>query len=195
MNENLKIPEKERHKFTQPLGKLIVGSRSETILKVENLIKDFLNSGFKIDVYLVGDIVTNDFLINHFLRGLIKLCIVDEKTQRNQINIQNEEYFDEIIKFKNPKGTVRKESFNLLKQMIISNKRILLKIIEGEEDLLVLPLVMALPLIQNVKTLVFYGQPPITDAKNPIPEGIVMVDVNRRTQKTVKRFLSIMLKW
>jgi len=194
MHENLKIPEKERHSFTQPLGKLIVGSRSETIPKVENLIKKFLNSGFKINVYLVGDIVTNDFLINQFLREFIKLCIVDEKTQRSQINIQNEEYFEEIIEFKNPKGTIRKESFNLLEQIILSNKRTLLKIIEGEEDLLVLPLVITLPLIHNLKCLVFYGQPPITDSKNPIPEGIVMVDVNKRTQKTVKRFLSIMLK-
>jgi len=194
MHENLKIPEKKRHRFTQPLGNLIAGSRSETIPKVESLIKEFLNSGFKVNVYLVGDIVTNDFLINQFLREFIKLCIVDEKTQRNQINIQNEEYFEEIIEFRNPKGTIRKESFNLLNQMIMSNKRILLKIIEGEEDLLVLPLVITLPLIQNLKTLVFYGQPPITDSKNPIPEGIVMVDVNRRTQKTVKRFLSIMLK-
>jgi len=194
MNENLKIPEKERHKFTQPLGKLIVGSRSETLPKVERFIKEFLNSGFKINVYLVGDIVTNDFLINQFLREFIKLCIVDEKTQRSQINIQNEEYFEEIIEFKNPKGTIRKESFNLLEQIILSNKRTLLKIIEGEEDLLVLPLVITLPLIHNLKCLVFYGQPPITDSKNPIPEGIVMADVNRRIQNTVKRFLSIMLK-
>ncbi|MFX0026490.1 MAG: DUF359 domain-containing protein [Candidatus Hermodarchaeota archaeon] len=194
MNENLKIPEKKRHRFTQPLGKLIEGSRSETIPKVENFIKKFLDSGFKVNVYLVGDIVTNDFLKNQFLREFIKLCIVDEKTQRSQINIQDEEFFDDIIEFNNPKGTIQKESFELLNQMIISDKRILLKIIEGEEDLLVLPLVITLPLIQNLKTLVFYGQPPITDSKHPIPEGIVMVDVSKRTQKTVKKFLSIMLK-
>ena len=31
MDENLKIPEDERHKFSQPLGKLYAGTRRETI--------------------------------------------------------------------------------------------------------------------------------------------------------------------
>ena len=42
--ENLRIPKEERHRFTQPLGKLIAGKRNETIIKVENIIKDYLKS-------------------------------------------------------------------------------------------------------------------------------------------------------
>jgi hypothetical protein len=39
---------------------------------------------------------------------------------------------------------------------------------------------------------VFYGQPPKTDSKKKIPEGIVMVDVKKRVQKTVKQFVDLM---
>ena len=73
-----------------------------------------------------------------------------------------------------------------------SNKRTLLKITKGEEDLLVLPLVLSITPSERVKNLVFYGQPPITDSKKTIPEGIVMVDVEKRIQKTVKKFVEIM---
>ncbi len=49
-----------------------------------------------------------------------------------------------------------------------------------------------MPLNDKVKNLVFYGQPPITDSKKPIPEGIVMVDVEKRIQKVVNRFVRMM---
>ena len=194
MPQNLKIPESKRHKFSQPLGKLISGTRSETIPKVENYIKDYLTSGYRINVFLVGDIVSKDFLENQFLNNYIRLCIIDEKTQRNFIPMKFEGKFEEIIEFKSPKGTITKESFKLLEHIFQKKKKTLLKIIQGEEDLLVLPLVLVLPYTQNIKNLVFYGQPPITDSKHPIPEGIVMVDVNKRIQKTVQKFISIMEK-
>jgi len=63
----------------------------------------------------------------------------------------------------------------------------------GEEDLLVLPLVMSIDLDDNVKNLVFYGQPPVTDSKKMIPEGIVMVDVEKRIQKVVDKFVGMMM--
>ena len=188
----MKIPESERHKFSQPLGKLIVGTRKETIAKVIEEIKTFKQKGFEIKSYLVGDIVTQDFLTNLYLKNDIKLCIIDEKTQRKRINLEFEEFFESIIEFKNPPGGINEESFDVLEQIISSDKISVLKIIEGEEDLLVLPLISLLPLKELTKHLVFYGQPPITDSKHPIPEGIVIVDVNKRIQKTVEKFLKIM---
>ena len=192
MDDNLKIPEEERHKFSQPLGKLYSGTRKETIREVENAIYTFLEANFLVKVYLVGDIVTQDFLANDFLKNFIKICVIDEKTQRNQIKIETEDFFEDIIEFENPQGGIRKESFTLLNEIVSSDKRILLKIIEGEEDLLVLPLVLSIPLSDRTKSLVFYGQPPITDSKKTIPEGIVMVDVEKRIQKAVKRFVVMM---
>ncbi len=192
MDKNLKIPTTERHKFSQPLGKLIAGTRKETISEVEEHIRNYENANFEVKVYLVGDIVTKDFLANDFLKPFIKLCIIDEKTQRNQIKIEIEDFFEETIEFENPEGGIKKESFALLDEIIASNKRTLFKVIKGEEDLLVLPLVLSIPLNENVKNLVFYGQPPITDSKRQIPEGIVMVDVEKRIKKIVQKFVLLM---
>ena len=192
MDKNLKIPTTERHKFSQPLGKLIVGTRKETISEVEEHIRNYKNANFEVKVYLVGDIVTKDFLANDFLKSFVKLCIIDEKTQRNQIKIKIEDFFEEIIEFENPEGGIKKESFILLDEIITSNKRTLFKVIKGEEDLLVLPLVLSIPLNETIKSLVFYGQPPLTDSKRQVPEGIVMVDVEKRIKKVVKKNLSLM---
>ncbi|GAG88192.1 unnamed protein product [marine sediment metagenome] len=41
MDKNLKIPTTERHKFSQPLGKLIAGTRKETISEVEERIRNY----------------------------------------------------------------------------------------------------------------------------------------------------------
>jgi len=195
MDKNLKIPTTERHKFSQPLGKLIAGTRKETIAEVEEHIRNYKNANFGVKVYLVGDIVTKDFLANDFLKSFVKLCIIDEKTQRNQIKIKIEDFFEEIVEFENLEGGIKKESFTLLDEIITSNKRTLFKVIKGEEDLLVLPLVLSIPLNETVKNLVFYGQPPITDSKRQIPEGIVMVDVDKRIKKIVKKFVSLMNKF
>ena len=192
MNKKLKIPDKERHKFSQPLGKLIAGTREETIPMVEKKVREFQKLNKKINFYLVGDIVSQDFLANKFLKTFIKLCIIDEKTQRALIKVKCEEFFETIIEFENPQGVISSKSFKLLESIIKSNKITLLKIIKGEEDLLVLPLVIALPLVEDTKNFVFYGQPPLTNSKQPIPQGIVMVEVNKRVQKTVKKFISIM---
>ena len=192
MDKNLRIPTSERHKFSQPLGKLIAGTREETISEVEECIRNYKNANFEVRVYLVGDIVTKDFLANNFLKLFVKLSIIDEKTQRNQIIIKIEDYFEEVIEFENPEGGIKKESFTLLDEIITSNKRTLFKVIKGEEDLLVLPLVLSIPLNKTVKNLVFYGQPPITNSKRQIPEGIVMVDVEKRIKKVVKKFVSLM---
>ena len=192
MDDNLKIPPNERHKFSQPLGKLIAGTREETIIEVEKAIKEYLKKEFEVSVYLVGDIVTQDFLASNFLKPFISLCIVDEKTQRNRIKIEIEDFFEEIIEFENPEGGINKESFTLLDNIVKNKKRTLLRVTVGEEDLLVLPLVLSINLDEKVKDLVFYGQPPVTDSRKSIPEGIVMVDVEKRIQKVVDKFVRMM---
>ncbi len=193
MSNNYEIPEEERHRFAQPLGKLIAGTREETLREVEIISKEFLKLNYQINFYIVGDIVTKDFLANNFLKPYIKLCIIDEMTQRKKVLIDIEGFFEEIIESINPKGKIHKENFPLIEKIIKSKKKTLLRITEGEEDLLVIPLVAALPIEEKVKNIVYYGQPPITDSKNPIPEGIVLVDVNKRIQKTCKRLIKFMI--
>jgi len=192
MDNNLSIPNDKRYKFTQPLGKLIAGKREDTILEIEKYFKESIKKSQNIGFYLVGDIVTQDFLSNIFLKNFVKLCIIDEKTQRVQITLEYKSFFEQTINFQSPAGSIPKESWDLLKKIVLSKKRTVLKIIEGEEDLLVLPLVSVIPLEKDNKYYVFYGQPPITDSKRQIPEGIVLVDVNKAVQKVVKKYISMM---
>ena len=190
MDYNLRIPYDKRHLFTEPLDILIAGSREETIIQVENIFRNYFNSGIKLNFYLVGDIVAKDFLSNQFLKKFVKVCIIDEKTQRNHIKLDFEEYFEQTIEFQNPEGTINKDCWKLFREVIISEKRTLIKITDGEEDLLILPLVLEIPILKGSKNFAFYGQPPITDSN--IPEGIVIVDVDKNIQEKVKKVISIM---
>jgi len=192
MKEHLSVPDEKRHLFAQPLDTLIAGKREETIIKVEKKFKNLKNQGEKFNFYIVGDIVTQDFLSNPFLREYIKICIIDEKTKRNKIKITHESFFEEEKEFMNPKGMISQESWRIIKESINSDRKTLLKITQGEEDLLVLPLIVSLPLNGDKNNYVFYGQPPITSSKKSIPEGIVMVEVNKRIQRIVNRFIKLM---
>jgi uncharacterized protein (UPF0218 family) len=194
MDFNLKVPENLRFKFAEPLDILIAGARDETLIQVEDIFKEFLKTNNNPKFYIVGDIVAKDFFTNKFLKSFIKICIIDEKTQRNQIEINFNGFFEEIIEIKNPKGTIQKDSWDLFKSIIASNKRTLVKV-TGEEDLLVLPLVLGLPSKSQVKNFVFYGQPPITDSEFTIPEGIVIVDVDEKIQNHVKEIVQLMEKF
>ncbi|MFX1386536.1 MAG: hypothetical protein ACFE9M_04905, partial [Promethearchaeota archaeon] len=82
MDYNLRIPHDKRHLFAEPLDILIAGTREETITQVENIFKDYLESGMDVNFYIVGDIVAKDFLSNQFLKSFVRICIIDEKTQR-----------------------------------------------------------------------------------------------------------------
>jgi uncharacterized protein (UPF0218 family) len=194
MADNLRIPQEKRKSFAEPLDMLIAGSREETIIQVENMFKDYLKSGVKMSFYIVGDIVAIDFISNSFLKSFIKICVVDEKTQRNKINIDFEDFFEEIIEFQNPVGTINKDSWELFRSVIETDNKTLIKVTEGEEDLLVLPLIAELPIKEEEVCFAFYGQPPITDSEFVIPEGIVIVKVDKNIQEKVRNILSFMKK-
>ncbi|MFX1328931.1 MAG: DUF359 domain-containing protein [Promethearchaeota archaeon] len=192
MDYNLRIPYDKRHLFTEPLDILIAGSREDTIIQVENIFQDYIKSNDIINFYIVGDIVAKDFLSNTFLKNFIRLCIIDEKTQRNHINLEFEKYFEQIIQFQNHEGTINRDCWKLFREVIRSEKRTLIKITDGEEDLLILPLILEIPLLKGVKNFAFYGQPPITDSNFVIPEGIVIVNIDKNIQEKVKKVISIM---
>ena len=195
MDYNLRIPLQQRHYFTDPLDILIAGNREETIAQVENIFRDYLKSGTQLAFYIVGDIVAKDFFSNQFLKNYVKICIIDERTQRKQIKIDFEEFFEKVIEFKNPEGTIDKDSWGLFRNIIKSGKKTLIKIIEGEEDLLVLPLILEIPMEEQTKSFVFYGQPPITDSQFMIPEGIVIVNIDEKTKQKVHKIIDIMEKY
>ncbi|MFW9873916.1 MAG: DUF359 domain-containing protein [Candidatus Thorarchaeota archaeon] len=195
MDNNLKIPQEKRHSFAEPLDILIAGTRDETIIQVENLFRDYLKSNLTLNFYIVGDIVAEDFLSNSFLKSFIKICVIDEKTQRNKINLDIKGFFEVIIEFQNPVGTINKDCWDLFKKVIDSGKKTLIKITEGEEDLLILPLILEIPIEEQEGHFAFYGQPPITDSKFEIPEGIVIVNIETNIQEKVRKLIALMEKF
>lgn len=195
MDYNLRIPQEKRHSFAEPLDILIAGTREETIIQVENIFRDYLKSNLTLNFYIVGDIVAKDFFSNFFLKSFIKICVIDEKTQRNQINIDFKGFFEDVIEFQNPVGTIHKDCWELFRKVIDSGKKTLIKITEGEEDLLILPLILELPIEEQVGNFAFYGQPPITDSKFVIPEGIVIVNIDNNIQEKVRKVIAIMEKF
>jgi uncharacterized protein (UPF0218 family) len=191
MKDSLEVPKRARRSFAEPLDMLIAGSREETIIQVENMFREFLKTRSVLNFYIVGDIVAQDFLSNNFLKSFIKVCVIDEKTQRNQINIEYGTFFEEVIELKNPAGSINKESWGIFRTAVASNKKTLIKVTEGEEDLLILPLIDEIP-IDDQGNFAFYGQPPITDSDFVIPEGIVIVNVDKNIKDKVKRALAFM---
>ncbi|MHA1342412.1 MAG: DUF359 domain-containing protein [Promethearchaeota archaeon] len=192
IKKNLKVPKDLRHKFAEPLDVLIAGTREETIAELEKIFRKIVKKSKEINFYIVGDIVTQDFLSNGFLKQFIKICIIDEKTKRAKIKINTRGYFEQYIEFKNPQGIIHKNSWPLLKNAIESNKKTLITITEGEEDLLVIPMILTLELKEKVKNYVFYGQPPITDAKSLVPQGIVFIEVNKNIREKIKNLIKLM---
>ena len=84
---------------------------------------------------------------------------------------------------------------SILRNAINSRKKSLINITEGEEDLLAIPLILELPVLNSKeKYFVFYGQPPITDSKIEIPQGIVIIEINDSIQQMVKGLIEIMEK-
>ena len=151
MDFNLRIPHDKRQLFAEPLDILIAGTREETIDQIVNIFDDFIKLEGIVNFYIVGDIVAKDFLSNQFLKDFVKVCIIDEKTQRNHISLNFEKFFEQSIEFQNQEGTINKDCWNLFRNIINSGKRTLIKITEGEEDLLILPLILEINILNGVR--------------------------------------------
>ncbi|MGV9200325.1 MAG: DUF359 domain-containing protein [Promethearchaeia archaeon] len=193
IDHDLKLPRDKRHLFAEPLDILIAGTREDTIPQVVELLKEYqkkLNNQETIKYHLVGDIVAEDFLSRPFLAKHVQLCFIDEKTQRKNIEIGSKTHFNHVIEFENPAGVISKQSWQIIEEVLATQEKTLINITKGEEDLLLIPLVLLLPLEEQSTHFVFYGQPPITDAEFTIPQGIVVVKVNKQIQQKVKQLLA-----
>lgn len=80
---------------------------------------------------------------------------------------------------KNPPAEITKESITVIKKALEKKEPVRI-IVEGEEDLLVLPVV----LYARKNSIVMYGQP---------DEGLVIVSVNDSTQKRAKEIMDQMV--
>jgi len=189
-----KLKPSMRKEFSKPLGELFKGKPEvafpEAIKWMNNQFSDlFDGSSIKKmpTVIGVGDVVSKSIIQNKFLRPLMKYLFIDGESQRgrNQFMIPN---LEKSIKktFYNPAGFINEEIFDFIKETINDDNQYLV-IIDGEEDLLVIPAILE---INN--SFIFYGQPPITDIIPPIPAGCVVMYNNSEIKQRIKELFEQM---
>ncbi len=163
--QNLILPPKLRAELKNPLGELF------------KKIKKFNSNNFLITV---GDETTKTF---NKLSIRPNIAVIDYKVARKKkYNNLKELRFsgnERVYEAKNPPGSLSKELFKLIKNIFenITNQDYIIIQIEGEEDLSVLPLILATPL----GTSIFYGQ---------AGEGIVAVHIDEETKAKTRFLLS-----
>ena len=154
-SENLRLPESLRPTLKRPFA---------------SIVKKIIRPRF-------GTIAVGDIAAISLLNQEIKpdLAIVDLKTRRQRIfpSLQAEG-LPAGLRAVNPPGTITKNAATKLFDCLSQTQPSLL--IDGEEDLLVLPAVLLAPL----KTTVFYGQP---------DQGLVKITVTETTKAKALKFL------
>jgi uncharacterized protein (UPF0218 family) len=152
-----------------PLGELWIGEVEENIKR----LKEYLPNHNPPCFATVGDFVSSNILEAGLHPDLV---VVDHKVMRKSVDPI--EFDRKYVNIFNPPGTISAESQRIL--MEASRKcDHLAVIIDGEEDLLVLPLMMYL----TNGSVIIYGQP---------REGMVVIIVDDERRKWAKKFLSEM---
>jgi uncharacterized protein (UPF0218 family) len=165
-----------------PIGKLFTGKPDIT---AKEAIK-FIKSKQKGLVVAVGDICTKSLLDAGFYPNII---IFDEKTRREEKILLNLEFYTQKQAF-NPQGWILQNTWDAIKNAIAfstsNNCRIAVRI-EGEEDLLIIPAIISLPL----GSIVIYGQPKLVYGHPPITtkEGLVVVPITSSLKSKVDSIL------
>jgi len=154
----LTLPEEHRKLFKEPFGDL-----HRNINEILPLLADQI-------IYSVGDVVTHN-LQNAGITP--DVAIIDGFTMRSPCSTQPSPK-GSCIKVKNPAGTLTEDLIHAVNNAIASPPVTI--VVEGEEDLAVIPVVMAAPL----GAIVLYGQP---------HKGVVLRRVTPEAKLVARQFL------
>ena len=156
-----RIDERTRKLLKKPIGKLLKDIRS-------------VKSG---KIISVGDIVSHGLIENKIIPSLF---VYDNKVKRKPVAKGIRSVLDSVERdtfyLKNPRGHIEEEAWIAIEEALKKKSKI---IVDGEEDLLVLPIVM----LAKPGYSVVYGQP---------DRGIVLIKVTENKKKEVKKLLNKM---
>ena len=159
-----------RQELKSPLGRLVTGDPSETVEVLKEYIEERKPTAFAV----VGDFTTKNILE----AGLHPdVYVVDHRVMRIEVGPLNHGE-REVFTSDNPAGTIDSQSWVALGKAVSLKSRASV-IVEGEEDLMVLPLISLMPL----GSLIVYGQP---------REGMVLVEVTKERKEWVEDFMARM---
>lgn len=159
----LRLPEAYRGLFKRPFGTLY-GSIGELLPRLEGRA-----------VYAVGDVVTHNLLA----AGIVPdIAIIDGYTMRTPCN-RSPLLRGRWLTVKNPPGTITGELEDAIEGAVGDPPAVIF--VEGEEDLAVIPLVLATP----DGAAVLYGQP---------GEGVVLRIVDAAAKQEAASMLEVFVR-
>lgn len=174
-----KLPETLRASLRDPIGKLFTGTAETAARNAKN----YINENEPPITISIGDYCTKTLFDVNFLPDIV---IYDGKTLRKkEINLNLDTYNEKNVS--NPSEWISNAAWRVVESAIkqiqtyTSSKCRVAVRIDGEEDLLVIPAIISLPL----GSVVVYGQPPINTN-----EGIVVVLINPSLKKLAQELLN-----
>ena len=164
----MQLPNDLRDQLKNPLGNLIRDNDPNK----ENIIKEISAESVLITV---GDRTTENML----QLGLKpQIQIIDGLEKRNQRIVPTDDAVNTNLSCRNPPGEITEESIQVIQKAFSSEPPVRITV-DGEEDLLVLPVCMSAP--EN--SVVMYGQP---------NEGLVIVHITPEIRAKVQKILDVM---
>ncbi len=188
--QGYRLPKELRKELAKPMDLLFDGPPELSIPKAIRYIngyeKRYPTLESKRYIVCVGDVVSESFFSDSFLSKRISYYFIDGKTLRTQIKGSMNNTKINTISIRNPQGIISIEAIQKIANLEFTDpKDPTLVFVEGEEDLLALPLVLSLPL----ERLIFYGQPPVTDAQPPTPAGLGLLVVTPKLKFTIQNLI------
>jgi len=166
----LALPEAMRAELKVPLGQLLTGEPSETVLRLGEILREKKPPKFAV----VGDFTTKNILTAGLEPDIV---VVDYRVMRVDVEPMDFEG-RQLFRTRNPAGGIEVGVWLVLKKVVTLNRRVAV-IVEGEEDLIVLPLISMMPL----GSVIVYGQP---------GSGLVVVEVSEERKGWAEEFMARM---
>jgi len=164
----VKLPENLRNQLKTPFGILLPDSQ----VTKENVLKHISSDSF---IITVGDATTEKMLKFGITPSL---QIIDAQEKRSKREPPSIDMIATLISCNNPAGEISTESITTIKNSFRSKLPVRITI-NGEEDLLVIPVCLYAP----NNSVVMYGQP---------NEGLVIVQIEDKIRKKTQLILDSM---
>jgi len=176
--DTLVAPRELRPELAKLHGELIAGTEAETLPKVNDYLKR------ERPPYLggCGDVISKNLFKTDFFPDLV---VVDGKTHAQGVRHRLPSDYTRRST-DNVTGGVTLAAWRSIEAATASGKRTIIEVTGGEEDLLLIPMVLLAP----DNAIIAYGQPPVTDIEPPIPAGAVMVKVTPAVRRAFEDLFS-----
>ena len=163
----MKLPDSLREQLKIPLGELLL---EETVTK-ENIQKFLTDNSY---IITVGDRTTEKMIDYGLIPSLQIIDGIEKREKRKPIALENATE----LTVENPPAEITTTSVDLIKDAFTMKSPVRI-LVNGEEDLLVLPVCIHAP----DNAIVLYGQP---------NEGLVIVKITPEIRNKTQRLLDLM---